>query len=66
MRLRPTILAENAISIALHTSMGFREVGRRERIGQRNGVWRDVILMERRSRVMGCDDEPGKPPDAGT
>jgi L-amino acid N-acyltransferase YncA len=56
--LQSTILAENAISIALHKSMGFREVGRRERIGQRHGVWRDVILMERRSRIVGCDNGP--------
>ena len=63
--LQSTILAENAISIALHTSMGFREVGRRERIGQRHGVWRDTILMERRSRIVGCDDEPEKPPAIG-
>jgi L-amino acid N-acyltransferase YncA len=53
--LQSTILAENAISIALHKNMGFREVGRRERIGQRHGVWRDVILMERRSHLVGCD-----------
>jgi L-amino acid N-acyltransferase YncA len=50
--LQSTILAENAISITLHKSVGFREVGRRERIGQRHGVWRDVILMERRSRIV--------------
>ena len=63
--LQSTILAENGISIALHTSIGFRKVGRRERIGQRHGVWRDTILMERRSRIVGCDDEPGKPPAIG-
>jgi len=60
--LQSTILAENAISVALHTSIGFREVGRRERIGQRHAVWRDVILMERRSRIVGCDDGADKPP----
>ena len=59
--LQSTILAENGISIALHASMGFREVGRRERIGQRHGVWRDTILMERRSRVVGCDDIANEP-----
>ncbi|HEY8022328.1 MAG TPA: hypothetical protein VIH93_14585 [Thermoanaerobaculia bacterium] len=32
---------------------GFREVGRRERLGRRDGVWHDVILMERRSAVAG-------------
>jgi len=44
---------ENEASIALHKSCGFREVGRRERIGRLNGVWRDVVLMERRSKVVG-------------
>jgi phosphinothricin acetyltransferase len=44
---------ENAASIRLHESCGFRIVGRRERIGQRNGVWRDVVLLERRSPVVG-------------
>ncbi len=52
--LQSSILVENAASLALHRRMGFREVGRRERIGQRNGVWRDVLLLERRSRVVGC------------
>jgi phosphinothricin acetyltransferase len=44
---------ENAASLALQRKCGFREVGFRERIGQINGVWRDVILMERRSKVAG-------------
>ncbi len=44
---------ENIASIALQKSCGFREVGYRERIGQMDGVWRDVILMERRSKVVG-------------
>jgi len=44
---------ENTASIALQRSCGFREVGYRERIGQMNGLWRDVILMERRSKVAG-------------
>jgi L-amino acid N-acyltransferase YncA len=47
------IFPENAASIALHQSAGFRVVGRRERIGQRDGVWRDVLLLERRSRSVG-------------
>jgi phosphinothricin acetyltransferase len=46
---------ENAASIALQKSCGFRKVGRRERIGQSNGVWRDVILMERRSKIVGIE-----------
>lgn len=51
--LQAGIFPENAASLALHKSCGFREVGRREKIGQLNGVWRDVIMVERRSRVVG-------------
>jgi L-amino acid N-acyltransferase YncA len=51
--LQAGIFPENAASIALHKACGFREVGRRERIGQMDGVWRDVIWMERRSKVVG-------------
>jgi L-amino acid N-acyltransferase YncA len=43
------IFPENIASVALHQTCGFRVVGRRERIGQLNGVWRDVLLMERRA-----------------
>lgn len=46
------IFAENAGSVALHARCGFRVVGIRERIGLRNGVWRDVLLMERRSALI--------------
>jgi phosphinothricin acetyltransferase len=51
--LEAGIFPENAASIALHKSCGFRVVGRRERIGQMDGVWRDVIFMERRSKIVG-------------
>jgi L-amino acid N-acyltransferase YncA len=44
---------ENAASIALQKACGFREVGRRERLGKMGGRWRDVVLLERRSRVAG-------------
>jgi len=47
--LQAGIFPENQASIALHRVCGFREVGRRERIGKLGDVWRDVILMERRS-----------------
>jgi L-amino acid N-acyltransferase YncA len=40
---------ENAASIQLQLACGFRLVGRRERIAQRDGVWRDTVLTERRS-----------------
>ena len=51
--LQASIFPENVASIALHQSCGFRGVGYRERIGQMNGVWRDSVLMERRSKVVG-------------
>jgi phosphinothricin acetyltransferase len=51
--LQSTILRENTVSIGFHAACGFREVGYRERIGQRDGVWRDTVLMERRSTVVG-------------
>jgi L-amino acid N-acyltransferase YncA len=41
---------------ALHRRCGFRDVGRRERLAQHRGVWRDVVLLERRSTVVGCDN----------
>ncbi|WP_353354182.1 N-acetyltransferase family protein [Intrasporangium sp. DVR] len=43
---------ENAGSLGLHRSVGFREVGTRERIGRQHGTWRDVILLERRSPAV--------------
>ncbi|MGI2326742.1 GNAT family N-acetyltransferase [Planococcus sp. YIM B11945] len=51
--LQASIFPENPASLLLHLKNGFREVGRRERIGQLNGVWRDTILLERRSQVNG-------------
>jgi len=50
--LQAGIFPENVASIDLHKKFGFREVGRREKIGQLNGVWRDVVLMERRSKEL--------------
>jgi len=51
--LQGGIFPENETSIVLHQLCGFRIVGRRERIGNRDGTWRDVVLMERRSSVAG-------------
>ena len=50
--LQAGIFPENVASIAVHKACGFRRVGVRERLGQMDGVWRDVILMERRSPVV--------------
>jgi phosphinothricin acetyltransferase len=43
------IFPENEASVALHIACGFRIVGTRERLGEMNGVWRDVLFLERRS-----------------
>ena len=51
--LQAGIFKENAASLALHEKCGFRVVGVREKIGQLHGVWRDVCLLERRSKVVG-------------
>jgi L-amino acid N-acyltransferase YncA len=51
--LQAGIFPENAASLALHASQGFRTVGRRERIGQLRGQWHDTLLLERRSVVVG-------------
>ena len=47
------VFPENEASLRLHEACGFREVGVRERIGESAGVWRDVILLERRSALVG-------------
>ena len=47
--LETGVFPENAPSLALLKRFGFREVGVRERIGKLDGVWRDVVLLERRS-----------------
>ena len=51
--LQAGIFPENVASISLHTKAGFRTVGTRSRLGCMNGVWRDVVLMERRSLTAG-------------
>jgi len=53
--LQGVVFAENAASLALLKKSGFREVGRRERISKLDGRWRDTILLERRSSVVGKD-----------
>ncbi|MCW2841499.1 MAG: sam1 [Aeromicrobium sp.] len=46
--LQTSIFPENEASLAIHHAAGFRDVGRRERIAQLDGQWRDTILLERR------------------
>ncbi len=46
------VFPENTASIALHQSVGFRIVGRRERVGRQHGRWRDILLLERRSPAV--------------
>ncbi|MFF9765805.1 GNAT family N-acetyltransferase [Streptomyces sp. NPDC014636] len=46
------IFPENTASLAVHRRAGFRVIGTRERIGRHHGVWRDVVLVERRSPVI--------------
>ncbi|HTJ14356.1 MAG TPA: GNAT family N-acetyltransferase [Dinghuibacter sp.] len=51
--LQAGIFPENVASIRLHESVGFRRVGTRERIGKMGDRWRDTVLLERRSTVVG-------------
>ncbi|MCX5205955.1 GNAT family N-acetyltransferase [Streptomyces sp. NBC_00237] len=46
------IFPENTASLAVHQRAGFRVIGTRERIGHHHGVWRDVVLLERRSPLV--------------
>ena len=48
--IQTSIFPENLPSLAVHMRAGFRVVGRRERIGQLRGEWRDTLLLERRAR----------------
>ena len=48
--------AENTASIQMQLASGFRIVGRRERIAKHHGVWRDTIVTERRSKIVGAED----------
>jgi L-amino acid N-acyltransferase YncA len=53
--LQSGIMADNEASVLLHQSLGFRLVGKREKIGKLANVWRDTVLLERRSQVTGID-----------
>ncbi|MCL6267029.1 GNAT family N-acetyltransferase [Flagellimonas myxillae] len=49
------VFPENEPSIQLHRKVGFRYIGKRERIGKSNGVWKDNLLFEKRSKTIGKD-----------
>ncbi|MDQ3121601.1 MAG: N-acetyltransferase family protein [Actinomycetota bacterium] len=51
--IQTSIFPENGASLALHELVGFKVIGRRERIAQLDGVWRDTIFLERRSPTAG-------------
>jgi len=54
--LQSGIFPENKASIQLHKKLGFREIGFREKIGKmKNGIWRDNIILERRSNTVGIN-----------
>jgi L-amino acid N-acyltransferase YncA len=50
--IQTSVFPENRASLALHERSGFRVVGTRERIAKRDGIWRDTVLLERRSEVL--------------
>ena len=50
--IQTSVFPENDASIALHERLGFRVVGRRERIAKLDGSWRDTVLLERRSPLV--------------
>ena len=52
--LQSGIIRENELSIALHEKCGFRKIGIREKVAKMsNGIWHDVVFMERRSKIVG-------------
>ena len=51
--LQAGIFSENIGSVQLHLKTGFRQVGYREKVGKLDGIWRDTLLFERRSQVVG-------------
>lgn len=53
--LQVGIFPENKASIAIHKKSGFREIGYREKVAKMNNIWRNTVLMERRSIVAGID-----------
>lgn len=50
-----SVFPENQATIQLHTKFGFKLLGRREKIARLDGVWRDTLIFERRSKRVGID-----------
>ncbi|MGH9366214.1 MAG: GNAT family N-acetyltransferase [Thermoanaerobaculia bacterium] len=57
--LQAGIFPENEASLALHRGCGFRLVGTRRRLARLAGIWRDVMLLERRSDTVGLSEAEG-------
>lgn len=53
--LQSGMFPENEATIALHKLFRFRVIGYREKIGKLNGVWKDSVIMERRSTIVGTE-----------
>ncbi|MEO5995401.1 MAG: N-acetyltransferase family protein [Chitinophagaceae bacterium] len=53
--LQAGIFPENKASLKIHQDTGFRIIGTREKIGKMNNIWRDTILLERRSKIIGVN-----------
>jgi phosphinothricin acetyltransferase len=51
--LQAGVFPENSSSLKIHEAVGFRKIGLREKIGKMKGTWRDTVLLERRSTVVG-------------
>ena len=54
--LKAVIFPENVASINLHKKCGFRIVGTHEKMGKMDGIWRDNVVLERRSDTVGVDE----------
>jgi L-amino acid N-acyltransferase YncA len=53
--LQAGVFPENKASIRLHEKFGFRQMGVREKIGKQGDIWRDTVILERRSKTVGID-----------
>jgi phosphinothricin acetyltransferase len=53
--LQAGIFPENKASIGVHQNNGFRIIGYREKIGKMDNIWRDNVILERRSKLIGID-----------